>query len=133
MGVNRSHPKSVGSSIYCPHAHTFLAGELPSGVEEKITLTPAEVGLTEATLRVSHRDSISSWTLVLLRDGSAVRTLTVLGKDTLLTDAGLEPSRTYTYSAVRIVDTTVTEKSNDLRVTTGLTKPVSRREKTHRS
>ncbi|MBL0177150.1 MAG: hypothetical protein IPP94_18205 [Ignavibacteria bacterium] len=90
----------------------------PSGVEEKITLTLAEVGLTEATLRVSHRDSISSWTLALRRDGKTVSTLTVLGKDTLLTDAGLEPSHTYTYSAVRIVDTTVKEKSNDLRVTT---------------
>lgn len=85
---------------------------------KKITLTLVKVGLTEAVLRVSHGDTISSWTLTLLRDGNTTLTLTVLGRDTLLSDAGLEHSRTYTYSAVRIVDTTVRAKSNDLRVTT---------------
>lgn len=85
----------------------------PPDVEEKITLTLSEIGLTEAVLRVSHQNSISSWTLALRRDGSTVHTLTVRGRDTLLTDAGLEPSRTYTYSAVRIIDSTVKEKSND--------------------
>lgn len=56
--------------------------------------------------------------LSLNRDGITVRSLTVHGSDTLLTDEGLEPSRTYTYQAVRYDDTTVHEKSNELQVTT---------------
>ncbi|MBI5646013.1 MAG: hypothetical protein HY962_03710 [Ignavibacteriae bacterium] len=90
----------------------------PPGDGEKITLTLANVGMKDVTLHVRYRDSISSWTLSLVRDGRTIRTVTVFAQDTLLTNGGLLPAHTYTFSVVRRVDTTVMERSNELRVTT---------------
>lgn len=57
----------------------------PPGDGEKITLTLANVGMKDVTLHVRYRDSISSWTLSLVRDGRTIRTVAVFAQDTLLT------------------------------------------------
>lgn len=85
----------------------------------QITLALVGVDFTAVVLRVTFPDSIGSWTLSLHRDSKPIHFMTVFGRDTLLKDEGLEPSRTYTYQAVRLIDsTTVREKSNELLVRT---------------
>ncbi len=89
-----------------------------------MTLEKLDVSCTEAWLRISLTgvDSSASDTipLILKRDGQTVKTLEFSPPDTTIMDAGLEPSRDYSYTAYRqsVHNTALIDSSAPLTLTT---------------
>src|SRR5512143_3108548 len=75
--------------------------EMPPGPESGgLQLSLHDVSCTEAWIRV--QTSFSRGTILMVRDGSAFMSFPAPASDTLVTDEGLAPGRSYAYQASRM-------------------------------
>jgi hypothetical protein len=65
----------------------------------EIALTVANVGVTEAWLRLEVKNSLAGNQVTLQRNDSTIRQLTNFYKDSLIYDRDLQPGQSYTYQA----------------------------------
>ncbi len=85
-----------------------------------IVLTAEDVGVTDAFIRLKFLDTsnVQAKTFILMRDGKALMTNTIIANDTLLFDEGLLPKRTYKYKSYRLTNNTIVDSSAELPITT---------------
>ncbi|MBI3194187.1 MAG: hypothetical protein HYZ34_06950 [Ignavibacteriae bacterium] len=83
-----------------------------------LAITVDDVGVTEAWIKIESVDSTVLGTILLKRDTVNVLTVNVTSRETIVVSEQLLPKKTYAYNAYKLSNTTLTDSSAPLNLTT---------------
>jgi hypothetical protein len=98
---------------------SLVCRESPLGPDDRpFNIAVDDISCTEASLHIRTQAHFGTIDITLLRDGRPVTHFRILGADTVVTDTGLQPSRTYLYQAQQLSGFCVPEQTTAVQTTT---------------